>query len=94
VKNIIWDKDKNEKLILERDISFEEISQMIMDEKYIDIIENPVREGQLYFVVEIREYTWIIPFLIDEDENIVLKTAFPSRKYYRKYKGEENEERL
>lgn len=94
MKNILWDKDKNEKLILERDISFEEISQMIMDEKYIDIIENPVREGQLYFVVEIRDYSWIVPFLIDKDENIVLKTAFPSRKYYRKYKGEENEERL
>lgn len=88
MKNIIWDKEKNEKLILERDISFEEISQMIMDEKYIDIIENPVRKGQFYFVIEMREYIWIIPFLVDDTENIVLKTAFPSRKYHKKYKGE------
>ncbi len=91
MRNIIWDKEKNEKLMLERNISFEEISQMIMDGEYLDILENPVREGQLYFVVNIEEYIWIVPFLIDDVENIVLKTAFPSRKYNKKYKGENNE---
>ena len=88
MKNIIWDKEKNEKLMFERNISFEEISQMIMDGEYLDIIENPVREGQMYFVIDIEEYIWIVPFLIDDVENIVLKTAFPSRKYNKKYKGE------
>ena len=92
MKNIIWDKSKNERLVLERDISFEEISQMIMNDEYIDIIENPVREGQLYFVMEIRDYIWIIPFLLDDEENIILKTAFPSRKYNERYKGKENED--
>ena len=92
MRNIIWDKEKNEKLIVERNISFEEISQMIMDGEYLDIIENPVREGQMYFVIEMKGYIWIVPFLIDEDENIVLKTAFPSRKYNKKYKGGENNE--
>ncbi|WP_319560289.1 toxin [Marispirochaeta sp.] len=87
MNSIIWDKEKNEKLILERNISFDEISQMIMDGKYMDIIENPVREGQMYFVMEIQDYTWIVPFIIDEDDNIVLKTAYQSRKYHKKYRG-------
>ena len=87
MNSIIWDKEKNEKLILERNISFDEISQMIMDGKYMDIIENPVREGQMYFVMEIQDYTWIVPFIIDEDDNIILKTAYQSRKYHKKYRG-------
>jgi uncharacterized DUF497 family protein len=87
MNSIIWDKEKNEKLILERNISFDEISQMIMDGMYMDIIENPVREGQMYFVMEIQDYTWIVPFIIDEDDNIVLKTAYQSRKYHKKYRG-------
>ena len=91
MNNIIWDKKKNEKLMLERNISFDEISQMIIDGKYLDIIENPVREGQMYFVMDMQEYTWIVPFLIDKEANIVLKTAFQSRKYHRKYKGEIDE---
>ena len=33
MNNIIWDKKKNEKLMLERNISFDEISQMIIDGK-------------------------------------------------------------
>jgi len=91
MNNIIWDKKKNEKLMLERNITFDEISQMIIDGKYLDIIENPVREGQMYFVMDMQEYTWIVPFLIDKEDNIVLKTAFQSRKYHRKYKGEIDE---
>ena len=57
-----------------------------MEGKYMDIIENPVREGQMYFVMEIQDYTWIVPFIIDEDDNIVLKTAYQSRKYHKKYR--------
>jgi len=91
MNNIIWDKKKNEKLMLERNISFDEISQMIIDGKYLDIVENLVREGQMYFVMDMQEYTWIVPFLIDKEDNIVLKTAFQSRKYHRKYKGEIDE---
>jgi uncharacterized DUF497 family protein len=87
MNSIIWDKEKNDKLILERNISFDEISQMIMDGMYMDIIENPVREGQMYFVMEIQDYTGIVPFIIDEDDNIVLKTAYQSRKYHKKYRG-------
>ena len=85
--DIIWDEEKNLCLQLNRDTSFEIIADKILNKQYIEILENPTREDQLYFIMEINDYTWIVPFLINEKEEIVLKTAFPSRKYHKKYGG-------
>ncbi len=82
---IIWDEEKNTKLRLERNISFEEVAQILLGKQYIDILKNPARENQLLFVVPIRGYIWAVPFLIDEDDNIILKTAYPSRKLNKIY---------
>ena len=84
---IIWDENKNIKLKLERNISFEQISEIILEEKYIDILEHPKRKDQNIFVLEFNEYIYAVPFIIDKNENIVLKTIFPSRKLYKKYRG-------
>lgn len=83
--NIAWDKEKNSWLKVNRAVSFEEISDMLTKGQYLDILENPSRDNQLFFVLRIRSYTWVVPFLIDDNERIVLKTAFPSRKMHRKY---------
>ena len=88
--NIIWDKNKNEWLILNRKISFEEISNKILNGDYLEILENPTKDDQLYFIMKINNYTWIVPFLINKKNQLVLKTAFPSRKFHKKY-GEKDE---
>ena len=88
---IIWDEVKNETLRLQRGIGFEEIADIIFNEGYLDILENPTRAEQLYFILAVRDYTWVVPFLIDEEDRIVLKTAFPSRKYHKIYGGESSE---
>ncbi len=85
---IIWDEKKNNKLKLERNINFEEICDIILNHRYLDIIEHPKKRKQNIFVIEINNYVHAVPFVIDENENIVLKTAFPSRKLDRKYRGE------
>ncbi len=85
---IYWDDEKNHKLIDERDISFEEISEIILKEEYLDILENPNREDQMIFIVRFKGYIYVVPFKIDEDDNIVLKTAYPSRKFNKKYGGQ------
>lgn len=82
---IFWDEDKNNKLIAERSISFEKISEIILSGGYLDILENPNREDQMIFIVRLKEHIYVVPFIIDEDENIILKTAYPSRKFNKKY---------
>lgn len=90
---IIWDEDKNNYLILNRSISFEEIAGMILKGEILETLDNPVRKNQQYFVLRIREYTWVVPFLIDSHKCIVLKTAFPSRKFHKIYGGTDDSSR-
>jgi uncharacterized DUF497 family protein len=42
--NIIWDEGKNKTLKLDRNLSFEIFADLILDKKYIDVLENPSRK--------------------------------------------------
>ncbi len=77
---IIWDDNKNQKLKSERKISFEEIAEIILRKDYLDILDNPTRPDQQIFVITLNDYIYSVPFMIDEQSNIILKTAYPSRK--------------
>ena len=83
--DILWDEAKNAKLKASRGISFENVAQMILDKQYTAILENPTRPSQMIFVLRIKSYTYVVPFVVDENDNIVLKTVFPSRKFHRIY---------
>lgn len=63
---------------------------MIASGDYLAILENPSRLSQQLFVVRYHEYTHVVPFVIDEDENIIPKTVFPSRRFHQLY-GESHE---
>jgi uncharacterized DUF497 family protein len=93
--NIIWDEKKNKKLIAERGLSFELVSELILEKEYIAVLENAAREGQYIFLVPIDGYIHVVPFVIDEDDNIILKTIYPSRKFHNLYgaKGHEKNTR-
>lgn len=86
--DIVWDKAKNKKLKETRGISFEDVAQLILQKKYLAVLENPVRPGQMVFVVAYKGYTHVVPFVVDKRDNIVLKTVFPSRKFHKIF-GEE-----
>jgi uncharacterized DUF497 family protein len=86
--DILWDEAKNKKLKEARGISFEDVAQIILDKKYLAVLENPLHPEQMIFVVKYKAYTYVVPFVIDADDNIVLKTVFPSRKFHKLY-GEE-----
>ena len=85
--------DKNDELIRERGISFEEIVFCIMHDGLLDIIEHPNKENypnQKIFIVNIDDYVYLVPFV--EDEKIIfLKTIIPSRKMTKKYLGDQDE---
>ena len=53
---IIWDEQKNTKLKSERNVSFEEISELILNGHITDIIDHPKIKGQNIFVLEINSY--------------------------------------
>ena len=88
--DILWDEAKNAKLKTSRGISFEDVAQMILDKQYVAILENPTRPSQMVFVLKIKSYTHLVPFVIDKNDNIVLKTVFPSRKFHRIYGGKKS----
>lgn len=84
-----WNEEKNEKLKLERGISFEEILNAIWDDKIIDILPSANIEkypNQQQFVINFNGYPTVVPFVKDEAEwTIFLKTIIQSRKLKKKY---------
>ena len=89
MKYLNWNSEKNEILKRKRGISFEEIAFLIESGHIIGIEENPGRTNQKLYVLEIENYAFIVPF-VENDKEIFLKTAFPSRKHTKRYglKGE------
>jgi hypothetical protein len=88
---IIWDEKKNFQLQLTRNIHLEEIAELILNRRYLDIVKHPKRPNQSIFVIVINGYVHAVPFVVDQDANIILKTAFPSRKLHKKYGGKNEE---
>jgi hypothetical protein len=89
MKYLNWSPEKNEILKAEREISFEEVALLIESGDILGIEENPRRSNQKIYILEIENYAFIVPY-VENDDEIFLKTAFPSRKYTKKYglKGE------
>jgi uncharacterized DUF497 family protein len=91
VKTYGWNKEKNQLLKTERDVSFEELIVHIAAGDLLDVVEHPHAEkykGQRMFIVKMRDYAWLVPFVETEGE-IFLKTIIPSRKATKKYLGRE-----
>ena len=85
MKYLNWDSEKNEILKHIRGISFEEIACLIESGQILGIEENPGRSTQKMYILEIENYAVVVPF-VEKDNEIFLKTAFPSRKYTKRYR--------
>ena len=80
MKYLNWNREKNEILKIKRGISFEEVALLIESGHILGIEEIPNRPNQKIYILEINNYAFIVPFVESENE-IFLKTVFPSRKY-------------
>ena len=89
MKYLNWNSEKNKVLKQDRGISFEEIAYLIESGQVIGIEENPGHPNQRMYILEIDNYAIFVPYM-ENDNEIYLKAAFPSRKYTKKYglKGE------
>lgn len=82
-----WNDDKNQLLQEQRGVGFEEVLFQIETGGLLEVLEHPNQEmypGQRIFVVRIRDYAYLVPFVESESE-IFLKTIIPSRKATRTY---------
>lgn len=87
MKEIRWNKEKNEKLNFERGVSFVEVSNLIQQKKILDKIPHynqRLHPRQWMYLIRIKKYVYVVPF-IEEREYIFLKTIYPSRKYTKIY---------
>ncbi len=93
MKYFDWNNDKNEELLEDRGVSFEEVVFCIMNDRLLDVMEHPNKSkypNQNIFIVDIDDYVYLVPF-VEEDEVVFLKTIIPSRKMTKKYLGEKDE---
>ncbi|GHT25848.1 hypothetical protein FACS18942_01900 [Planctomycetales bacterium] len=90
---LIWSREKDDKLRERRQIEMSDITELILNKQYYDIIGNPAegREEQLLFIIPYKNYTYAVPFIFDEYGNIILKTAYPCRKYHAIYGNRDSE---
>jgi hypothetical protein len=87
-----WNPAKNQELILERNVSFEEAIFYIEHGGLLDDIVHPNASdypNQRIFIVCIKEYVHLVPYVESEDE-VFLKTIIPSRKFTKQYLGDES----
>ena len=89
MKVIQWNDEKNILLKNIRNICFEDILLAISEGRLLAIEENIQQNkypGQKIMIITMNKYIYIVPFIEDE-EMIFLKTIYPDRKYYKKYKN-------
>ncbi|OGT06820.1 MAG: toxin [Gammaproteobacteria bacterium GWF2_41_13] len=83
---------KNQLLIQERHISFEEIIAALLNGQLLDIVDHPNTNkypNQKMYVVKVAGYVYLVPFVKKDHQTIFLKTIFPSRKAKKHYLNSE-----
>lgn len=96
MKPFRWGPEKNEQLMLERGVSFEQMIVAIEAGALLDILAhpNPTKyPNQKVLVVASDGYAYLVPF-VEQDDHFFLKTVIPSRKATRGYlnQGEKDAE--
>ena len=90
MKRFNWNSDKNQQLIRDRGVSFEDVVFFLLQGDILDNVKHPNPEkypGQRIFVLNIDDYVHLVPY-IESSEEIFLKTIIPSRKATKEYLGE------
>ena len=87
MKIIRWNGEKNEWLIRNRAVCFEQVFLILERDEALDVVDHPNQRkypGQKLVIVNIDDYAYLVPYTEDEEE-IFLKTMIPSRKATEKY---------
>ncbi len=91
MKPINWNSTKNQQLVAQRGISFEDIVFYMQQGQLLDDTKHPNSDKypeQRIFVINVDNYVYLVPY-VENRQEIFLKTVIPSRKATRQYLGEE-----
>jgi len=92
MKPINWNPTKNQQLISERGVSFEDVVFYLQQGGLLDDIEHPngaKYPDQRVFVINMDRYVYLVPY-VENRKEIFLKTVIPSRKATKQYLGEQS----
>jgi uncharacterized DUF497 family protein len=84
-EKLVWSLEKNQQLLEERGICFEDVVQALEQNGALADIPHPNQQRyahQRVLIVEIDGYACHVPYVVDGDA-LFLKTIFPSRKAQR-----------
>ncbi|QWF69856.1 toxin [Methylomonas paludis] len=87
MKIINWNAEKNQLLISEWGVSFEDILFALQSGAVLDDVYHPNNgkyAHQRVFVVNVNDYAYLVPY-VETSTDIFLKTIIPSRKATKKY---------
>ena len=93
MKPFDWSSEKNQQLIEERGVSFEDVIFFLQSDGLLDDLEHPNKgkyPDQRVFVVNIDGYAHLVPY-VETEKAIFLKTVIPSRKATKQYPGGDHE---
>jgi hypothetical protein len=92
MKPVNWSTEKNIRLKAERGVSFEEVVSSMSNGGLLVVLDHTNKiqyPNQRMFVVRIRGYAYLIPF-VETKHEVFLKAIIPSRKATRIYLEEES----
>jgi len=84
-----WNEDKNELLLSQRGVTFNDVLYELEHNGIIDNYKHPLEDkypNQYIYVIKLNDYIHYIPY-VKEKNYIFLKNIIPSRKLNKKYKG-------
>ena len=91
-----YSEEKNEIIKSLRNISFEDIISAISENKIAEIVKHPDKErypDQYCILVNINEYIYVVPFVLEGNNTVFLTTIYPSRKLTKQYLGGHHEKK-
>jgi uncharacterized DUF497 family protein len=88
-----WNAEKNEQLKQTRDICFEQVVLAVEQGKLLGILDHHNMgkyPNQEVLLVNVNEYVYMVPFVMENSDTFFLKTIIPNRKATKKYLGGES----
>ena len=87
-----FDPNKNEMLIAERGVSFDDVIEAVEKDDILADLKHPNEAkypNQRIFVVNLNGYPYCVPYVIEED-TLFLKTVFPNRRFKHLLEGKKD----